>query len=287
MKLKELKRMLNARLNAFKRSKKYNKSPRIGAFESEPDTSSKCLIGSNSEIYLGDNIEVLKTIQDNSLDGCITDGPYGLKLLGNGWDTNIPSLEFWTEVYRVLKPGAFVASFGSPKTYHLMVPNLEDAGFEIKGQIIWVYASGMPKSKNMSLMIDKQFGNPNRGHRIATASRNHPDGTFEPNGEKLPSYKAITPQAELWEGYSTFGLKPAHEPIAIAQKPISEKNIASNVLKWGNGGINVDACRIAGRFPADIILECICNEMKYEQLKVGKKLKTIIYHTDPDCPCFI
>ncbi len=248
--------------------------------------SNRHSIGNKSGIYLGDNIEILKTIPSNSIDGILTDGPYGYKFLGYGWDESIPSVEFWREVYRVLKPGAMVASFGSPKTYHRMLINVEDAGFEVKGQINWVYASGMPKSKNLSLLIDKQLGKPNRGHRIATASRNHPDGTFEPNGEKLPPYIAITDEAKQWEGYGTPGLKPAYEPIAIAQKPISEKNIAANVLKWGTGGMNINSCRVGERFPADIILECICNEMLMEKVKRGKRSSAIVRHTDPDCPCY-
>ncbi|MFM6994737.1 MAG: DNA methyltransferase [Sediminibacterium sp.] len=257
-----------------------------------PDTSlpkshfKKNLIGLKSQIYLGDNIEILKSISDNSLDGCITDGPYGLNFMCNGWDNDIPSVEFWGEVFRVLKPGALVASFGSPRTNHRMISNLEDTGFEVKGQINWVYASGMPKSKNLSLLIDKELGYPNRGHRVATASRNHPDGTFEPNGEKLPPYTAITNEAKHWIGYGTPGLKPAFEPITIVQKPISEKNIAANVLKWGTGGMNINGCRVGERFPADIILECICNEMSMQEIKRGNRSITIVRHTDPDCPCF-
>jgi site-specific DNA-methyltransferase (adenine-specific) len=278
----DCRKILNERKKAFKISKKHAKS-------------SKCSLGSNSEIYLGNNIEILKSLPSDSLDGCVTDGPYGLKFLSNDWDNQVPSVELWQEVYRVLKPGAFVASFGSPKTAHKMITNIEHAGFEIQGQINWIYASGMPKSKSLPLMIDKQLGNPNRGHRIATASRKHPDGTFEPNGEKLNSYVAISEDAQKWEGYGTAGLKPAFEPISIAQKPISEKNIASNVLKWETGGINIDACRvkgvnenpeILGRFPADIILECICNEMSVEKVKSGKVTHSVLTHSDPDCPCY-
>jgi predicted methyltransferase len=104
-----------------------------------------CCFGLNSEIYFGNNIEVLKLLPDNFLDGILTDGPYGLNFLGNSWDKDVPSVEFWKEVYRVLKPGAFVVSFGSPRTCHKMVTNIENAGFYIQGQINWIYASGMPK----------------------------------------------------------------------------------------------------------------------------------------------
>ncbi len=286
-KLKKMDKMVQDRVNSFNTSTKSGDTLQPGKKnEVENGRFSKLSIGINSKIYLGDNLEVLKSLPSNSLDGCITDGPYGLKFMGNGWDNALPSVEFWKEIFRVLKPGASVASFGSPKTYHHMLVNLEDAGFEVKGQINWVYSSGMPKSKDLSLLIDKQFGNPNRGHRIATASRNHPDGTFEPNGEKLPTYNAITDEAKKWKGYGTLGLKPAYEPIAIVQKPISEKNIASNVLRWRTGGMNVDACRIGEKFPADMIIECICDKMSIEEIKHGEKTKINIRHSDPDCPCF-
>jgi site-specific DNA-methyltransferase (adenine-specific) len=167
-----------------------------------------------------------------------------------------------------------------------MVTNIENAGFYIQGQINWIYASGMPKSTNLSLKIDKHLGHPNRGREVATASRNQPNGKKLPNGVKLPPYEAITEEAKNWSGYGTAGLKPAYEPIAIAQKPISEKNIAANVLKWGTGGINVDACRIDERFPADIILECICDNMSVEESMIRKTNHIIVKHTDPDCPCF-
>lgn len=245
-----------------------------------------CSFGSNSEIYFGNNMDVLKLLPDNFLDGNVTDGPYGIQFLSNNWDSEVPSVEFWEEVYRVLKPGAFVVSFGSPRTNHKMVTNIENAGFNIQGQINWIYSSGMPKSTNLSLKIDKHLGHPNRGHQVATASRNHPNGKKLPNGVKLPPYQAITEEAKKWSGYGTAGLKPAFEPITIAQKPISEKNIAANVLKWGTGGINVDACRIDKRFPADIILECICDHMSLEETKKGKTNHIIVKHTDPDCPCF-
>jgi site-specific DNA-methyltransferase (adenine-specific) len=229
----------------------------------------KVEIGEGSFIYHGDNMDVLRSI---------TDGPYGLEFMGkkNNWDADVPSVELWKEVYRVLKPGGYLLSFGAAKTYHRMATRVEDAGFEIRDQIMWVYGSGFPKSKNVGLLIDKSQGHPNRGGRVATASRTHPDGTYEPNGQKLDPYKTKSEEAKPYEGFGT-NLKPAHEPIVVARKPF-KSSIAKNVLTWSTGGLNIDRCRIAendiisidpniplGRFPANIIFDEFSGEILDEQ----------------------
>jgi site-specific DNA-methyltransferase (adenine-specific) len=162
--------------------------------------------------------------------------------MGKQWDYDVPSVELWKECYRVLKPGGYLLSFGSSRTYHRMAVKVEDAGFEIRDQIMWVYGSGFPKSHNVGLSVDKLLGHPDRGHRIATASRTHPDGTFEPNGEKLLPYETKSEEAKPFEGFGT-ALKPAHEPIVMARKPF-KGSVAKNVLKWSTGGININDCRI-------------------------------------------
>jgi len=202
----------------------------------------KVEIGEGNYIYNGDNIQVLKTLPDNSVDSVVTDPPYGLKFMGKQWDYDVPSVELWKECYRILKPGGYLLSFGSSRTYHRMAVKVEDAGFEIRDQIMWVYGSGFPKSHNVGLSIDKLLGHPNRGHRIATASRTHPDGTLEPNGEKLLPYETKSEDAKPFEGFGT-ALKPAHEPIVMARKPF-KGSVAKNVLKWNTGGINIDDCRL-------------------------------------------
>jgi site-specific DNA-methyltransferase (adenine-specific) len=194
-----------------------------------------------TKLMLGDNIESLKKLPANSIDSVVTDPPYGLSFMNKKWDYDVPSVEFWKEVYRVLKPGGHIVSFGGTRTYHRMVVNIEDAGFEIRDQIQWLY-SGFPKSLNVGKAIDKLNG------------------------------------ISEYEGWGTT-LKPANEPICLARKPLSEKSVAENVLKWRTGGINVDGCRIGsettdGRFPANIIFECICDEV----------IKGDV-HTNPDCPC--
>jgi site-specific DNA-methyltransferase (adenine-specific) len=155
----------------------------------------------------GNNLELLKTLEDNSVDSVITDPPYGLSFMNKKWDYDVPSVEFWNEVYRVLKPGGHILSFGGTRTYHRMVVNIEDAGFEIRDQIQWIYGSGFPKSLNIGKAVDKLEGN------------------------------------SQYEGWGT-GLKPANEPICLARKPLSEKSVALNVLKWRTGGINIDGSRV-------------------------------------------
>jgi len=140
-----------------------------------------------TNLMLGDCLEKLKDIPENSIDSIVTDSPYGIRFMGQKWDYSVPSVSIWKECFRVLKPGGHILSFSSPRTYHRMAVNVEDAGFEIRDQIMWVYGSGFPKSHN---------------------------------------------------------LKPAHEPIVMARKPLEKKTIVDNVLEYGTGAINIDACRI-------------------------------------------
>jgi DNA modification methylase len=118
----------------------------------------KVEIGEGNYIYNGDNIQVLRTLPDNSVDSVVTDPPYGLKFMGKQWDYDVPSVELWKECYRVLKPGGYLLSFGSSRTYHRMAVKVEDAGFEIRDQIMWVYGSGFPKSHNIGKALDRDNG---------------------------------------------------------------------------------------------------------------------------------
>ena len=228
------------------------------------------------KILEGSMLDILPTLQENSFDSCITDPPYELNFMGKGWDRSGIAFrkETWEQVYRVLKPGAYLCAFGGSRTFHRIACAIEDAGFEIRDTIMWLYGSGFPKSHNVGLGIDKRFGCENRGHRIATANRYHPDGTLEPNGENLPPYEGKTEEGKKWSGYGTC-LKPAYEPIIVARKPI-EKSVAENVLKYGCGAINIDECRVSnetvkeGRFPSNVILtydetdfDEVCGGMPY------------------------
>lgn len=155
----------------------------------------------------------MKAMPDNFVDSIVTDPPYELGFMGKSWDsTGIAfNIEVWQEALRVLKPGGHLIAFGGSRTYHRMAVAIEDAGFEIRDQIMWVYGSGFPKSMDISKAIDKQAG-------------------------------AFTDEAKQWQGWGT-ALKPAHEPMVLARKPVLG-TVAKNVLEWGVGGVNIDASRV-------------------------------------------
>ena len=297
------------------------------------------MIKKQAKLMLGDNMESLKKLPDNSIDSIVTDPPYALTsikkrfgkegsapaqfgtdgafqraskgFMGKEWDAEVPTVEFWREVYRVLKPGGHILSFGGTRTYHRMVVNIEDAGFEIRDQVMWLYGSGFPKSHNIGKAVDKIEGNEREvvGEYIA------PDGKVRkgvnkdimPNATEWDNEDRIQTKGQSkYEGWGT-ALKPANEPICVARKPLSEKTIAENVIKWGTGGINIDGCRVGsesikvaghpyegfnketkdiegqlrnmennddeyreGRFPANIILDESAAELLDEQSGISK-----------------
>ena len=302
----------------------------------------------NIDLRQGDCLEVLKTIPDNSVDSVVVDPPYHLTsivkrfgkegsapaqfgtdgaysraskgFMGKEWDGGDIAFrtDVWSECLRVLKPGGHLLSFSHSRTYHRMAVAIEDAGFEIRDSIMWIYGSGFPKSHNIGKAIDKRGGNNHLtqeiGEKLKSARESRKitktqademfcngttnymwfegrtDGIRLPDDEsfrkicnqweELKPYQdliksanreiigqydgdmgglggerlgqpngditiAATESAKIWEGWGT-ALKPAHEPICMARKPLSEKSIAENVLKWGTGGINIDGCRIEG-----------------------------------------
>jgi DNA modification methylase len=195
------------------------------------------------QILHGNNLDLLKTLPDNSVDSIVTDPPYGLSFMNKKWDYDVPSVELWQEVYRVLKHGGHVLSFGGTRTYHRMVVNMEDAGFEIRDQIMWLYGSGFPKSLNIGKAIDKIQGNEREVVGEMRAGQTAMGQNSGWNKHENKTEIKITKGGGDWEGWGT-ALKPANEPICLARKPLSEKSVAENVLKYGTGGINIDGCRV-------------------------------------------
>jgi DNA modification methylase len=264
------------------------------------------------------NLEFLKSQPDNSIDSIVTDPPYGISFMGKSWDYDVPNVDTWKELMRVLKSGGHIIVACGTRTQHRMAVNIEDAGFEIRDIVAWVYGSGFPKSLNIGKAIEKS----KRGNRVvellnALLEEGH---TLKELGEKagIPSLESsyrdwttdhkpeerswdrllkglgfseadglniiekrkvklgggnaytfreggsrdwemkITKGTSEWEGWGT-ALKPAMELWTLARKPLSEKTVAENVLKWGTGGINIDECRVesngenTGRFPANFI----------------------------------
>jgi site-specific DNA-methyltransferase (adenine-specific) len=213
------------------------------------------------KLLLGDCLDKLKELEDNSVDSVVTDPPYEIGFMGKGWDDSgiANNAELWKEVLRVLKPGGHLLSFSHSRTYHRQAVAVEDAGFEIRDQIMWVYGSGFPKSMDISKQIDKKFGKLDEREVVGTKGLNSyktkENGPSRHAGlredfDKVNELTApVTDEAKQWGGWGT-ALKPAHEPIVMARKPLSEKTVADNVLEWGTGGINIDGCRV-GVEPTD------------------------------------
>jgi site-specific DNA-methyltransferase (adenine-specific) len=230
-----------------------------------------------NNIYLGDCLEVLKTLPDNSIDAIVTDPPYGLVsitkrfggnskpaqfgedgsfsrlskgFMGKNWDGSgiENNVDMWRECFRVLKPGGHLLSFGGTRTYHRIVCAIEDAGFEIRDLVVYGFGSGFPKGTNVGKLVDKELGNEREvvGSRVAHDIRGN--ALMEAT---VPEFKKEVSKIDLeitkgnteWEGWN-IALKPALEPICLAKKPISERNIAKNVLKWGVGALNIPECRV-------------------------------------------
>jgi DNA modification methylase len=203
----------------------------------------------------GNSAEELKQFPDNHFDSVVTDPPYGINFLGKDWDTNTGEEEVYRQCLRVLKPGGHLLAFSAARTYHHLAMAVERSGFEIRDQIMWVYGSGFPKSQDVGRAIDKQLGKKGikgplkRGaERMINATdedgnRNNSDGVWANEVNREPHI--ILPEsdeAKQWSGWGT-NLKPAHEPIVMAQKPFKDA-IYKNVQKWGTGAINVDGCRV-------------------------------------------
>jgi site-specific DNA-methyltransferase (adenine-specific) len=218
------------------------------------------------ELLLGDCRERLKELPDCSVDSIVTDPPYELGFMGKSWDASgvAYDVELWRECLRVLKHGGHLLSFGGSRTYHRMACAIEDAGFQIRDQIMWVYGSGFPKSLNVSKSIEGLLttGSANKtafkhlaGEQVergnwGIAKQQFTHGQRDTNYDETASATVLgkleptTAEAKEWDGWGT-ALKPAHEPIVLARKPL-DGTVANNVLTHGTGGINIDGCRVQG-----------------------------------------
>lgn len=237
-----------------------------------------------SKLHLGDCMDVMRSMPDNSIDAIVTDPPYGLSFMGKEWDsfgsdTRQPGDEHYVtpdnpygrskarygygskvqksmaafqvamtpvfeEALRVAKPGAHLLCFGGTRTFHRMACAIEDAGWEIRDCIMWVYGSGFPKSMDVAKAIDKASGYVGEviGERTVDVGM---QGGHMHAGRKQQQQQqvfSLSPQAKQWDGWGTC-LKPAWEPIIVARKPL-DGTVAHNVLTWGVGALNIDACRV-------------------------------------------
>lgn len=229
-------------------------------------------------LLAGDCRHHLWDMADNSIDSIVTDPPYalvsmvnrfgktsidddtrtservraradgyarlaGAGFMGETWDTGEVAFaaDFWAECLRVLKPGGHLLAMGGTRTYHRLACAIEDAGFDIRDQLAWVYGTGFPKSHDVSKGIDKAAGAKRAQQTPKKGTATY--GDFDGSAGEITA--PATAEAEEWDGWGT-ALKPSWEPIALARKPLSEKTIAANVLRWGTGALNIDASRVNG-----------------------------------------
>lgn len=196
--------------------------------------------------FHGDALEIDRILPPNSVDALVEDPPYGLGFMGKEWDHDVPGVPFWQAAMRVMKPGAHGLVFGGTRKYHRQVCAIEDAGFEIRDCLMYLYGSGFPKSLNVSKAIDAKLGTEPLvlGTRAGTGTTSFGgDENGKGLGPEVPIVLAGSPEAAAWDGWGT-ALKPAWEPIILFRKPL-EGTVAENVLRYGTGGLNIDGCRIA------------------------------------------
>jgi len=230
---------------------------------SKPRKAKPFFKSKNVTLWHGSNLDILPLLPDNSVDSIVTDPPYELSFMGKKWDGSgiAYSVELWEECLRVLKPGGHLLAFGGTRTWHRMAVAIEDAGFEVRDSIAWMYGSGFPKSHDVSKAIDKRAGVEREKVRIDAREVRNPkaigNGTDGMEGGTRPWIEAAmergyhekdssipaTPAAEQWQGWGT-ALKPAFEPIVVARKPLMG-TVAENVLRHGTGALNIDGSRIA------------------------------------------
>jgi len=211
------------------------------------------------EIKQGMNQDILKSYPDNHFDSIVTDPPYGIEFLGKDWDSNTGAVETWQECLRVLKPGGYLLAFSAARTYHHLATNIESVGFEIRDQLMWIYASGFPKAQDIGKAIERREGKRHKKPDLIPYDNKGADS------ESLGAYRGKCPKClkdqthqlkcndqecvlkdttsdNEWAGWKT-ALKPGHEPIVMARKPFKGSTI-DNVLEYGTGALNIDATRI-------------------------------------------
>lgn len=193
-------------------------------------------------LHTGDCREVMATFAPESVDAIVSDPPYGLSFMGREWDHGVPGVPFWTEALRVAKPGAHLVAFGGSRTFHRLTCAVEDAGWEIRDCLMWLYGSGFPKSLDVSKAIDKEAGAV-REVVDSYARKGRSGGILGDAVDIVRNVTApATDAARQWSGWGT-ALKPAYEPIILARKPL-RGTVARNVQTYGTGAVNVDGCRV-------------------------------------------
>ncbi len=215
-------------------------------------------------LWHGDCLEAMATLPENSVEAIVTDPPYGLSFMQKNWDHCVPGQAYWAATLRVLKPGGFLLAFGGSRTYHRLTCSIEDAGFEVRDCLMWIYSNSFPKSMNVSAALDKSAGakrtevlgvKPGHEEFAGRTTKGHLEFKQGTDGFDRPwmhddaareryhlRMAPVTKAAKQWDGWGT-ALKPAYEPIVLARKPLTG-TVADNLLAHGVGAINIDGCRV-------------------------------------------
>ena len=207
----------------------------------------------NYKLYQGNMLDMLEAIEPNTIDSIVTDPPYELNFMGKGWDNSGIAFQptTWQKCYEVLKPGGYLLAFGGSRTFHRIAVAIEDAGFEIRDTIMWLYGSGFPKSMNIGLAIDKKNGVESKVVGIKEHCKKdfkennlYAQDEANKNNKKCFGYgtEIVKEAQNEWQGWGT-ALKPSFEPIIVARKPF-KGSLVDNVIEYGVGGINIDECRV-------------------------------------------
>ena len=219
--------------------------------------------GKNYKLYQGSMLDMLNVIEPDSIDSIVTDPPYELNFMNKGWDNSGIAFqkETWEKCYTALKPGGYLLAFGGSRTFHRIAVAIEDAGFEIRDTIMWLYGSGFPKSMNLGKAVESKLVNGSantqdwknlKGTKVETGDWGLNANAFEygarPSDYSEDGHMRVdkvdyqTEEGKQWDGWGT-SLKPAYEPVIVARKPC-EGSCVDNVMKYGVGGINIDGCRV-------------------------------------------
>lgn len=219
-----------------------------------------------NSVMLGDCLDIMRQIDSNTIDSVVSDPPAGISFMGKHWDGQKGGRDNWidwlsiraAEMLRIMKPGAHGLVWAIPRTSHWTAFALENAGFEIRDRVSHLFSTGFPKGLNISKQIDKMAGAERKvvgSYKATGTARNSQHigakthaamGEYIADVDRIYQTEPSTDAAKQWDGFSTH-LKPSCEDWWLIRKPISEKNVAANVLKWGTGAINIDKCRVGTR----------------------------------------
>jgi len=246
----------------------------------------------NYKLYQGDMLDMLEAIEPETIDSIITDPPYELNFMGKGWDNAGVSFqkETWEKCFEVLKPGGYLLAFGGSRTFHRIACAIEDAGFEIRDTIMWLYGAGFPKSMNVGKQLEKRLEDEKTKQKTEHDLRLMWERDLQKTKQQQDKESNVIQEQcrtqesrEVIEYWNKFGtaLKPSFEPIIVARKPF-KGSLVDNVIEYGIGGINIDECRVEYEKtanPATNPLYRQQNADKYKQVQGGELSNGVVSWT--------